>query len=170
MHGMPPGNTGSGPRSVSVNLGNGSPAGTDLRGKDVAVKPVKGLSNGVPGGTGTGIAGPKQVQMATAPPPAAIRPAAVAAAAPPKLVVVYKPEPVYTPEAKNMHLEGTVTLHIRVKPDGSVEVLGLVKGLGHGLDESAEAATRATRFKPLVDSNGQPTQIETNVVIRFQLS
>jgi hypothetical protein len=39
-----------------------------------------------------------------------------------------------------MHVEGVVTIHIRVLPDGAVEVLGVTRGLGHGLDESAKRA------------------------------
>jgi TonB family protein len=170
MKGMPPSNAGSGPPSKVPNFGNGAPGGTDLKGRDVSPVKIAGSPFGTPGGTGKGIAGPARVQIAAAPPPSIARPVAVAPSAPPKLTVIYKPDPVYTTEARNMHLEGTVTLHIRVKSDGSVEVLGVVRGLGHGLDESAEAATRATRFKPLVDANGQPTQVETNVVVRFQLS
>jgi TonB family protein len=169
MHGMPPGNTGSGPPG-KVNLGNGSPQGSDLNGKSVAAVPVKGLSTGVPGGTGHAPAGPVKVQMAAAPVAEAAKPVAVQASAPPKPTLIYKPEPVYTAEARALHLEGTVTLHIKIHSDGSVEVISVVHGLGHGLDESAKAATAATKFKPLVDANGHPTELETNVVVRFQLS
>jgi periplasmic protein TonB len=169
MHGMPPTNSGSGPPG-KVNLGNGSPAGTDLKGRDVAAVPVKGLLGGVPGGKGTGVAGPVKVQIPQAQVATVAKPVPVAASAPPKPTLIYKPEPVYSSEAKAMHLEGTVTLHIKIHSDGSVEVINVVHGLGHGLDESATAATRATKFKPLVDANGHPTELETNVVVRFQLS
>ena len=171
MHGMPASNTGSGPHATAVNMGSGSPAGTDVAGKGRGPVVVKGLNTGVTGSTGTGPnRGPVQVQMQQAPVAQAARPVAVATAVAPKLVLIYKPEPVYTPEAKALHLEGTVTLHIKVLSSGAVQVLGLVRGLGHGLDESAETATRATRFKPPVDGNGNPTEFETNVIVRFQLS
>ena len=66
--------------------------------------------------------------------------------------VTYKPTPVYTEEAKAMHLEGNVSLRIRVTASGAVQVLGVVHGLGHGLDQSAIQATEATRFKPATGS------------------
>ena len=168
MHNMPPSNVGSGPPSGKVNLGSGAPASQDVYGKGAGAVVIKGLSNGTPGGTGKG--GPQSVAIAAAPPAAVIKAAPPAALPPPKLVVVSKPRPSYTPEATAMHLEGTVTLHIKVKTDGSVEVLGVVHGLGHGLDQSAIEAMKATRFKPPVDGSGKPIEMETNAGVVFQMS
>jgi TonB family protein len=154
MHGMPPGNVGSGnPTKVNIG-GSGLPGGSNMNPKSgsvAAVKPVPGLGN---------IAG------SVAQPPKIVNPAA--AASPPK--VLYKPTPNYTAEAKAMHLEGNVLLKIRVAADGSVSVLNVVSGLGHGLDESARQATMATRFKPAVDSGGNPVDWVGTVVVKFQLS
>ena len=168
MHGMPPGNTGNGPRATSVNLGNGSPAGTDLRGRSVAAVPVKGLSNGVTGGTGTGVNGPRQVQLQTAqvaatPAQPTVRTATLAK--PP--VVTYQPKAQYTPEATALHLEGEAIVSVVFRANGTIDVVGVVHGLGHGLDESALSVARGIRFKPAVDSNGQPTDFPTKIIVRF---
>jgi len=167
MHGMPPGNTGSGPASKSVNLGNGSPAGIDLKGRDVAVQPVKGLRNGVVGGTGTGVSGPKQVQLAVAqapPPPPQVK-AQAALAKPP--VVTYMPKAEFTAEAKSLHIEGRAVVSVVFHANGSITVVGIVHGLGHGLDESALTAARGIRFKPALDSAGQPIDFPTQVIVSF---
>jgi TonB family protein len=69
-----------------------------------------------------------------------------------------------------MHLEGNVSLRIRVMASGSVQVLGVVHGLGHGLDQSAIQATEATRFRPAMDSSGRPVDWEGVVLVNFQMS
>ncbi len=170
--GMPAGNTGNGPHATAVNMGSGSPQGSDLNGRSNAVVPVAGLARGTPGGTGKGTSGPVTVQMASnqAPPASAHAPtvAAVAAGTPPK--VTYKPSPAYTEEARNLHLEGNVTLRIRVTSAGAVQVLGVIHGLGHGLDASAEQAAASMRFSPAKDATGHPVDWEGPVTVLFQLS
>jgi protein TonB len=170
MPGMPAGNTGNGPPSKSVNLGNGSPQGTNLQGRSAAITPIKGLNNGVPGGTGTGNHGPVVVQIAppqqvaSAPKPTVISPMAH----PP--VITYTPKPAYTAEASSMHLEGEARVSVRLNANGSVQVLTLVHGLGHGLDQSALSAAQGIRFKPATDAAGQPVDFPTTVVIRFAIN
>ena len=129
----------TGRRATKVVLGNGSPESTTIKGNGVVA--VAGIPHGVPGGTGTGPAGSpvRSTSARSQPPPmpkaAARHPAALQRNAP---KVIYKPKPDYTEEARQMHVEGVVTIHIRVLPNGSVEVLGVTKRLGHGLDESAK--------------------------------
>jgi protein TonB len=170
MPGMPASNTGSGPRSTSVNLGNGSPQGTNLNGRSAAVVPVKGLNNGVPGGTGTGRNGPVSVQIA---PPqqqiAAARPTVVGPSGHPP-VITYTPKPIYSAEASALHLEGEARVSVRLNANGSVQVLGLIHGLGHGLDQSALASAQGIRFRPATDGAGHPVDFPTTVVIRFAIN
>lgn len=172
MPGMNSSNTGNGPAAAKVNLGNGSPGGTSIHGNGVVA--VAGIPHGVPGGTGplnsTGrVAGP--VNLGQAAPVRTAREVAPPASAQIKAPkVLYKPKPVYTAEALQMHLEGVVRVHIRVLPNGAVEVLGVTNGLGHGLDESAKRAVLATRFEPATDASGHPVAWDGIVNVAFQLA
>ena len=76
----------------------------------------------------------------------------------------------YSEEARNLHLEGNVSVRIRVTADGSVQVLEIVHGLGHGLDEAARQAAQGTRFKPALDATGNPVPWEGVVTVKFQMS
>jgi TonB family protein len=93
--------------------------------------------------------------------------ATLSSATPPK--VTYKPTPVYTDEAKALHLEGKATVSVIFHANGTMEVLGLVHGLGHGLDESALQAARGVRFQPALDATGRPIDFPTQIIITFAL-
>jgi protein TonB len=172
VSGMPASNNGSGPAASKVTLGSGSPGGTALAGN--GTRAVQGVKLGVPGGTGpnnaTGrVAGPVNLGVAATsamPKPPATATSVVRTG--PK--VVYKPRPEYTAEARALHLEGTVSVRLRVSAAGSVEVLGVSSGLGHGLDQAAENAVRGTRFQPAVDASGHPIDWEGVVNVAFQLA
>jgi TonB family protein len=169
--GMNSANTGHGPPATRVILGNGSPESTSIKGNGVIAVP--GIPKGVPGGTGTGKVqgGGQQVNLGQTTPPPAPRPAAVASVLPGKtLKVISKPKPEYTAEARQMHIEGVVTIHIRVSPSGAVEVLGVTKPLGYGLDDSAKRAIMATKFEPATDSAGNPITWDGLVNVTFQLA
>ena len=84
--------------------------------------------------------------------------------------LIYKPKPAYTDEARQAHIEGVITVHIRVLPTGQVEVLGLANKLGHGLDESATRAAEGTKFKPATDASGHPILWDGYVTVAFQLA
>ena len=166
--------SGNGPHATNVSLGSGAPNGS-MNGRDNASRPVSGVRLGVSGGTGplnskNYANAPVNVQLQAAAAPPAARPtvqSTVSASAP---KVTYKPTPSYTEEAKSMHLEGDVSVRIRVLSSGSVQVLGVTHGLGHGLDESAVHAVEATRFRPAVDGDGHPVDWEGVVRVNFQLS
>ena len=171
LPGMPASNTGGGPPSTKVNLGSGSPQSQSLTG--TGVRPVQGVKLGVPGGTGPMNAPGRQigqVNLGRIEPPAALSsagPTTVSLGSAPK--VLYKPTPAYTPEATALRISGAVLLRIRVSATGSVSVLQLVNGLGHGLDESAKVAVQQTRFAPARDESGQPTDWEGVVLVNFQM-
>jgi TonB family protein len=171
MPGMRASNTGNGPNSTKVNLGSGSPNGSNLHGRDNASQPVVGVKLGVPGGTGP-LNAPvhaQAVQIGVPPPPPPVHNtvATLSSATPPK--VTYKPTPVYTDEAKALHLEGKATVSVIFHANGTMEVLGLVHGLGHGLDESALQAARGVRFQPALDATGRPIDFPTQIIITFAL-
>ena len=83
--------------------------------------------------------------------------------------ITYKPNPVYTDEARQMKLEGEVLLEVMFGASGQLHVNRVVRGLGHGLDEAAIVATSKMRFKPAVDQ-GQPVDSTAIVHVIFQLA
>jgi TonB family protein len=83
--------------------------------------------------------------------------------------LLFKPKPVYSDEGRAQKIEGEVTLQVVFTASGEVKVLRVVQGLGHGLDESAEAAARQIKFKP-AQQNGQPVDQTANIRITFALA
>ncbi len=51
--------------------------------------------------------------------------------------ILAKPNPQYTDEARKLGLEGEVLVQVVFPASGPVQVVRVIKGLGHGLDESA---------------------------------
>ncbi|GGA64221.1 hypothetical protein GCM10011507_14800 [Edaphobacter acidisoli] len=173
LAGMPGSNNGMGPRSVAVNLGSGSPGSQNMNGRDNARAEVRGVKLGVAGGTGPlnsrgRVAGP--VNLGQVARPEMPRPAAAMATAshPPR--VLYKPKPEYTAEATKLHVEGVVSVRIRVSSAGGVQVLGVTSDLGYGLGASAVRAVEGTRFSPATDAEGRPVDWEGVVNVAFQLA
>jgi len=83
--------------------------------------------------------------------------------------ITYKPNPVYTDEARNLKLEGEVLLEVNFTANGELHVNRVVRGLGHGLDEAAVAAANKMRFKPALH-NGQAIDSTAVVHVVFQLA
>lgn len=85
-------------------------------------------------------------------------------------IILYKPQPQYTFDALTSKIQGDVLLAVLFSASGSVRVLSLIHGLGYGLDESAETATRQIRFRPARNKKGIP--VDTTAVVRatFNLS
>ena len=83
--------------------------------------------------------------------------------------ITYKPNPVYTDEARQLKLEGEVLLEVMFGANRDLNVIRVVRGLGHGLDEAAIAAARQMKFKPAL-RNGVPTDSTAVVHVRFQLA
>ena len=83
--------------------------------------------------------------------------------------ILFKPTPVYTEEARTLKLEGDVLLDVEFAASGSVSILQVVRGLGHGLDEAATTAAKQIRFKP-AQSAGHPINFRTTVHIVFRLA
>lgn len=83
--------------------------------------------------------------------------------------VLYKPLPAYTPEARQLHLEGEVLVRVTFGARGDLHVDQVVRGLGHGLDESALRAAQQIRFLP-AKRNGEPYDSTALVHIVFALA
>jgi TonB family protein len=68
-----------------------------------------------------------------------------------------------------LKIEGDVTLKVRFSADGHIQVLGVVNGLGHGLDEEAAQAVAQIRYKPAMQ-NGHPVDQVSLIHVSFQLA
>jgi TonB family protein len=83
--------------------------------------------------------------------------------------ILSKPSVQYTSEARQLHVQGDVVLRVTFRASGQVAVEGVVRGLGHGLDEEARRVAQQIRFRPAT-RNGQPVDTTTNITISFQLA
>jgi TonB family protein len=85
-------------------------------------------------------------------------------------VILAKPKPAYSAEALTLNIEGEVLLDvIFLASGGEVHVNQVVKGLGHGLDESAIRAAEEIKYKPAL-SNGHPVDFPAVIHIIFQMA
>jgi TonB family protein len=83
--------------------------------------------------------------------------------------ITFKPRPVYTEEGRQLKIEGEVLLDVVFSATGQIRIVKVVRGLGHGLDESAVRAAEKIRFKPAL-RDGQPADSEAVLHIVFQLA
>jgi len=86
-----------------------------------------------------------------------------------EVVILEKPKPQYTDEARKLGIEGDVLVDVIFPASGPVQVIRVTKGLGHGLDESAIRAAQQIRFKPALQ-NGKPVDFPAIVHIEFQIA
>jgi TonB family protein len=97
------------------------------------------------------------------------QPARVATPQTSPVEVLSKPTPEYTAEARQQKVEGEVVLEVEFGASGTIQVIRVVRGLGHGLDESAIAAARQIRFKPAT-RDGLAVSSTGRLHILFQLA
>ncbi len=118
----------------------------------------------------TGTVQPSGFASADVPAPPTVRsPASEAAAKVLPAEILFKPTPVYTQEARSLRIEGEVLLQVVLEASGSLRVLRVVHGLGHGLDDNAVKAAQQIHFKPAM-RDGQPTDSTVVLHIIFQLA
>jgi TonB family protein len=155
-----------------AGYGNGSAGAKGSRGVVV--------STGFGNGTATGDSRPRASQTtvqqsgfgdADVPAPPSVRSHAAEASATPGVPaeIISKPTPVYTQEARSLRIEGEVLLEVVLEASGSLRVVRVVRGLGHGLDDNAVKAAEQIRFKPAT-RNGQPADSTVVLHIIFQLA
>ncbi len=156
------------PRGVvgSTGIGNGTRSGSN------AGTVGRVASAGIPGATGTSgayqsgkVASASLPQMTKEVAPQA----ATAVPASTNLEVLSKPPAQYTTEARQLKVQGDVILRVTFTAAGHVVVDGIVRGLGHGLDEEAQRVAQQIRFRPAT-RNGQAVDLTTNITITFQLA
>lgn len=85
------------------------------------------------------------------------------------IIVLAKPLPTYTAEARQLKIQGDVTLQVRFAASGQVEVLRVISGLGHGLDEQAKIAAERIRFKPATRDGHAVDQVSI-IHVTFQMA
>ncbi len=77
--------------------------------------------------------------------------------------------PVYTEEARQQRVQGTVILDVRLDRTGSVKDVRVLRPLGHGLTESAVEAVRKWRYEPS-RLDGEPVEVMLTVTVTFSLA
>lgn len=167
-------NTGAFDLPSGPGTGNGAGGASGVKGTIASAGFGNGIASGGQGdgrsngrGSGaiqTGGFGAQQVQQGGVK-------AQLADAGPPTnpVEITFKPNPVYTEEARNLRLEGEVLLEVMFSANGTLHVNRVVRGMGHGLDEAAAAAANKMRFKPAL-RNGQPVDSTAIVHVVFQLA
>lgn len=154
-----------------TNFGSGVAHGV-AGGHDHGTVASAGFANGViggtgkPGGRGTVTQTSFSNNIGKAPTQVAVN-TSVPAFVPP--IVLSEPHPEYTAEAAHLRIQGEVTLQVRFLATGQVEVLRVVNGLGHGLDEQAKHVAEHIRFKP-AQKDGHPVDHTTLIHVTFQLA
>ncbi|HVG28603.1 MAG TPA: energy transducer TonB [Pyrinomonadaceae bacterium] len=78
-----------------------------------------------------------------------------------KAAIVYRPEPLYTDEARRKNTTGTIRLRMILSATGEVTNVTVAYGLPNGLTETAIAAAHATRFLPAEKDGRRVSQYVT---------
>jgi TonB family protein len=135
-----------------------------------------GFGNGVATGNSSGISGSRGTVRQ-----AGFTDADVVAVAQPKtksaepvvktlpVEITFKPRPVYTEEGRQLKIQGEVLLEVVFSAAGQIRIVKVVRGLGHGLDESAVRAAEKIQFKP-AQKDGHPADFDAILHIEFQLA
>ena len=149
--------------------GNGTGGAKGARGVVASAGFGNGVATGGPGGSNHGTIQQAGFANQAAVPTAQHERRTETASTDKPVEVLYKPRPAYTAEAKAKRIQGEVLLQVVFTSSGTVEVQKVVKGLGYGLDASAEEAAREIRFHP-AERGGQPVNFPAVVHIDFELA
>jgi TonB family protein len=82
-------------------------------------------------------------------------------------VVIYMPQPEYSPEARAAHFSGVVLLNLVVDRQGLPQDVRILRSVGLGLDAKALEAVKQYRFKPAME-DGKPVPVPLNVEVSFR--
>lgn len=83
--------------------------------------------------------------------------------------ILAKPKPAYTAEARSLKVEGDVSLEVLFLASGQVQVIRVVHGLGHGLDEVAVHVAHEIQFRPSTRA-GVPIDSKAIIRVTFELT
>ncbi len=84
------------------------------------------------------------------------------------LVILSKPRPGYTDEARANGVQGSVIVKVTFEANGTIGLIEVVKGLEHGLTENTEEAVRKIAFTP-ARNNGKPVSITRQLEYSFSI-
>jgi len=100
----------------------------------------------------------------------AVQPAVTAKAVPVvEPTVTHMEHPEYTKDALRAQVQGTVSVRVILKADGTVQILGTTQSLGYGLEASAVRTAETIKFRPAT-YEGTAVDFPTTIHISFQLS
>jgi len=160
--GLPPGE----------GYGNGTGGTKGARGTVASAGFGNGIATGgsgrSPSGTGAAVARTDTFGVVPVAPTKVTRHEAVQSSTKP-VEILFKPQPVYTAEARHLGLEGEVALSVVFQANGEVQVLGVMSSLGHGLDQAAVQAAKQIRFKP-AQRDGQSVDFPATLRVVFQIA
>lgn len=81
--------------------------------------------------------------------------------------IVQKANPVYPPEARAAHVEGTVVMHAIIGKDGTIRNLTVESG-PEMLRDSAVEAVRQWTYQPYL-LNGEPVEVNTAIAVNYKM-
>jgi TonB family protein len=84
------------------------------------------------------------------------------------IVILSKPRPGYTDEARSNNVQGTVILNVTFESNGTIGAIEVVKGLEHGLAEATVEAARKITFTP-ARQNGNPVTVRKQLSYSFSI-
>jgi periplasmic protein TonB len=79
------------------------------------------------------------------------------------------PYPVYTDEARQVKMQGTVTLRVLVGADGKAAEIRVMRGVGYGLEERAVQTVRGWKFRPARDASQRALAAWVTIEVVFRL-
>ncbi len=82
--------------------------------------------------------------------------------------ILFKQKAAYTEEARKNGIRGSVSLNIVFGADGQIYNIQIIRGLPHGLTETAIAAAKKIKFRPAI-RNGTPVNVRMQVDFEFNL-
>jgi len=83
-------------------------------------------------------------------------------------VIIYEPEPEFSPEATAAKFMGVVSVSLIVDKDGKPQNVHVKHGVGMGLDQKAVEAVNKYRFRPATE-NGKPVAVYLNIEVNFEI-
>jgi TonB family protein len=82
--------------------------------------------------------------------------------------IVSRIEPAYSEQARKAGLQGIIVVYTEVTPEGRLQNIQVLQGLGMGMDEQAAERIRQWKFEPAT-RDGKPIRVMMPVEINFSL-